>query len=193
MEFCITQSWNGGSINHAPVKVKIAPNSTSDLKLSVYAPYFGDPPAPDGPSGLPFPQLWDYEVVELFLLNDDDRYIEVELCPHGQHLVLLLNGIRNIVKDELSIQYKASIEGSRWSGESLLPLEYLPPNVNRMNAFAIHGSENNRVYEALHPANTSFPDPDFHRLEFFQPINMSFIPGYNPSTVTQTWKNILEK
>ena len=47
----------------------------------------------ENPLGEAFYQLWDYEVVELFFLNSESkRYLEVEFGPHGQHLVLLLNG-----------------------------------------------------------------------------------------------------
>lgn len=36
-------------------------------------------------------------------------------------------------------------------GEALLPWSYFPPNVNKMNSYAIHGSEEERTYEALYP------------------------------------------
>ena len=39
-----------------------------------------------------------YEVVEAFFLNSEDRYLEVEFGPHGQHIALLLDGRRNAVK-----------------------------------------------------------------------------------------------
>ena len=39
-----------------------------------------------------------YKVVEAFFLNSEDRYLEVEFGPHGQHIALLLDGRRNAVK-----------------------------------------------------------------------------------------------
>lgn len=36
-------------------------------------------------------------------------------------------------------------------GEALLPWSYFPPNVNKMNSYAIHGSGEERTYEALYP------------------------------------------
>ena len=37
------------------------------------------------------------------------RYIEIELGPHGHHIVLLLDGVRNAVAKLLPIQYEATI------------------------------------------------------------------------------------
>ena len=62
------------------------------LLVQVDAPFRDDPPprAPPGPTD----RLWEYEVAELFLLGDDQRYLEIELGPHGHHLVLELRGPR---------------------------------------------------------------------------------------------------
>ena len=54
--------------------------------------------------------LWDYEVVEAFFLNSKTgHYLEVELSPHGQHLVLLLHGKKNIIQDRLPLKYDVEI------------------------------------------------------------------------------------
>ena len=47
-----------------------------------------------------------------------------------------------------------------WSGNAIIPLDYFPPDVNKINAYAIHGSGSNRQYEALYPANETFQRPD---------------------------------
>lgn len=39
-------------------------------------------------------QLYNYEVFEIFFLNSDNHYLEVELGPYNQWLVLLLSGER---------------------------------------------------------------------------------------------------
>lgn len=46
--------------------------------------------------------------------------------------------------------FNATITGDRWMGEALLPWSYLPPNINKMNSYAIHGSGEKRTYEALY-------------------------------------------
>lgn len=44
-------------------------------------------------------------VVEMFFLNKNDEYLEVELGPWGQHLLLLLKGERNAIKHSLPLDY----------------------------------------------------------------------------------------
>lgn len=190
MECVISTQWNGDAISHAPVKLRLARLDTSTVGLEVEAPFFGDP-QPAGPVGQPFPSLWDYEVVEAFFLGKEDKYLEVELNPHGQHLVLLLNGRRNLAKDELSLEYEGKInrETMRWTGFAKIPEAYFPPCVTRFNAYAIHGTNSNRVYEALYPAeNGKHPNPDFHRLEYFKSIDMSCFLDVK-EVESDVWKN----
>lgn len=54
-------------------------------------------------------QLWDYEVVEAFFMGTGQQYLEVEVCPHGQHLVLALRGARGILTDKLELTFEATI------------------------------------------------------------------------------------
>eukprot|EP00795_Rhopilema_esculentum_P000217 gene217-9853_t len=153
MEFSISEQWNGEKIDHDPVILKLSTTNEGSVCLEVDAPFFDDP-KPEGPAGRPFPQLWDYEVVEAFFLGKDDRYLEVELCPHGQHLVLLLNGRRKMIKDELPLEYSSQIdkEKKRWAGKARIPSSYFPHFVSKFNAYAIHGVNERRTYEALYPA-----------------------------------------
>ena len=86
--------------------------------VEIEAPYFNDEPKPmvnngtePAPNGS-FYGLWDYEVAEMFFLGDNDRYTELEFGPHGQYLVLFLDGVRNAVTHSLDItSYEASIDG----------------------------------------------------------------------------------
>jgi len=137
-------------------------------RVHVDAPFHGDP-APEEPPG-PLMGLWNYEVVELFVvgLAPADKpvpYTEIELGPHGHHLVLKLEGVRNPVKTELPLAFTADVRGRRWHGEALLPFHLLPARPVRMNAYAIHGQGDDRRYLAM----TAVPGdtPDFHRLECF--------------------------
>ena len=48
-----------------------------------------------------------------------------------------------------------------WEGTISIPLSYIPSGVDRMNAYAIHGSGENRIYEALYPTpKGKFDQPD---------------------------------
>ncbi|GFO34360.1 upf0462 protein c4orf33-like protein [Plakobranchus ocellatus] len=189
--FAIRTTWNGDCIKHEPIKITLGPASDeSGVVIKVLGPFFNSPAKPDGPPGQPFPQLWDYEVVEAFFLNDKNQYLEVELSPHGQHLLLMLKGMRNVVKEELPLTtYKSIIDGDRWVGEAVIPRAYFPPSVTKFNAFAIHGEDDDRVYEALHPASKSHDVPDFHRLHYFGQIDMrSILQDYQADEVSDLWK-----
>lgn len=70
---------------------------------------------------------------------------------------------------------------TEWKGRAYLPWNYFPPGVNKFNAFAIHGSGEHRKYEALYPVPQhkvqEGQKPDFHRLEFFQELNLKELMG----------------
>jgi len=51
----------------------------------------------------------------------------------------------------LAIQFSATIAGDTWRGDAVIPNHYLPPNVSKFNAYAIHGTDPTRVYESLYP------------------------------------------
>jgi len=82
MEVSITKTWDGLPIDHEPVTIRLERHSgDQSLQMIVKSPFFNDPANPGGAVGQPFLGLWDYEVVELFLANDKDQYVEIELCP----------------------------------------------------------------------------------------------------------------
>lgn len=81
MDFKIEHTWDGFPVKHEPVFVRLNPGDKG-VMMEVNAPFFNDPPAPLGEPGKPFNELWNYEVVEAFFLNDiTEQYLEVELCP----------------------------------------------------------------------------------------------------------------
>jgi hypothetical protein len=136
------------------------------LEVLVDAPHHGDP----GPAGAPAScnALWDFEVVELFLLGSDDRYLEIELSPRGHWLVLELAGTRHVVKSGHALDFECRVESSRWSGRARIPVAWLPPGLARANAYAIHGNGVARRHLAAHALGGE--RPDFHRLADFQPL-----------------------
>lgn len=131
-----------------------------DLELVVDAPFHGDP-APDASPGST-PGLWNYEVVELFLHAGDDRYLELELGPHGHWLALRLHGVRTVVDPAVPLEFAAEPPtNSRWRGRAVLPRPQLPAGLARWNAHAIHGQGDARRYLSALPAGGA--RPDFHR------------------------------
>lgn len=59
------------------------------------------------------------------------------------------------------MRYSASIDHAKktWNGTAIVPIDYFPPDMKKINAYAIHGPDNAKVYESLYPAkNTAYPD-----------------------------------
>jgi hypothetical protein len=147
----------------------------SELCIEVVAPYFADP-APSAPVGAT-DRLWEHEVCEVFIADAAEHYLEVELSPHGHHLVLELNGVRQVVRSQLPIAYSARIEPGgpgrtgRFFGQARVPWHYLPTPALRVNAYAIHGPAAQRCY---HAHNASGGDvADFHQLSSFVPFQLA--------------------
>ncbi|TVQ94079.1 MAG: hypothetical protein EA397_02920 [Deltaproteobacteria bacterium] len=166
-ELRIDSLWDGTPAEPGEVVLVAVEGDRDHLLLTVDAPYHGDP-APPGPRGSTW-RLWDYEVVEVFVagLGQPVPYLEVELGPHGHHLVLQLQGERNVVQSGLVLEYQVTIDSGRWRGTARVPRSYLPLAPHRINAYAIHGQGAERRYLAWSP--TLGEQPDFHRLKSFRP------------------------
>lgn len=166
VEIVIDRTWDAAAARPDEV-VRVAARRDADgLRLEIEAPFHDDPP-PAAPPG-PTPALWEHEVVEVFLLAPDERYLEVELGPHGHHLVLALRGRRRIEREQLAIGYHAIRSGGRWQGEAAVPAALLPRGADHWNAYAIHGTGSHRRYLAHAPVPGE--QPDFHRLDAFVPL-----------------------
>ncbi|KAM5191502.1 UPF0462 protein C4orf33 homolog [Mantella aurantiaca] len=179
----ITTTWDSKLVLHEPVTIMFKPHPNG-LLMEVNALFFNDPSAPSGEPGKPFNGLWDYEVVESFFLNSQTtQYLEVELCPHGQHLVLLLSGVGNAFMKQLPLKFSADVtsDWGKWHGTALIPWSYFPPGVDMMNSYAIHGSGIGRVYESLYPIPpeeiSEGQGPNFHHLEYFKAFKLKWIMG----------------
>jgi hypothetical protein len=167
IQLAIAHTWRGEAI--PPVEqATLELEDDGDLVVRVNAPWHGDPP-PEGPPG-PTPGLWDFEVVELFVLGPLERYLELEFGPRGHHLVLRLGGRRQPVEVGLELEYSVERTGDRWTGVARVPRSYLPEGPHRINAYAIHGVGEARRYLCWKP--TLGDAPDFHRLEVFEEVEL---------------------
>jgi hypothetical protein len=60
----------------------------------------------------------------------------------------------------------------KWICTVDIPLAFIPGNITRFNAYALHKSGEERHYEALGPVKDgSLKEPDFHRKEYFTRID----------------------
>lgn len=165
-------TWDGRPADPSEiVDVHLDRLADGSLRILVDAPFHDDPPPPGEPG--PTPALWNYEVVELFVAESSDdpdtvRYLEVELSPHGHHLVLRFEGVRRAVEEGLPLKFRARIDraAGRWTGEAEIPSIWLPPRPRRVNAFAIHGVGERRRY-LIWSALPVGDAPDFHQPHLF--------------------------
>jgi hypothetical protein len=166
MEIRIERLWNGDPAR-ANEWVRISVESSgAALTIEIDAPFHDDPP-PDVPSGST-DRLWEHEVVELFLLGANERYLELEFGPHGHYLALALRGSRQVEVNEMPLHFVATRTDGRWRGRAHLFQTLLPTGLFAFNAYAIHGQGASRRYLAAHPL--SGDEPDFHQLRSFAPL-----------------------
>ena len=141
VQLCIASTWDGALIPDDERATVTLRASADALIVEVTAQFHGDPPpaTPPAPGGTW--ELWEHEVVELFLVAmpaDDGegdggaggrpRYTELELGPHGHHLLLGLDGVRD-PSPERALPfgaYEARVEGARWTGRAALPWDSFP-------------------------------------------------------------------
>lgn len=160
--------WNGESSTPKECyTLSLRPDKRGYL-LDIEAPYFNDP-KPIGPKGS-FWKLWDYEVVELFIVGSNGHYLEIECGPHGHYLVLQLDGVRSVASHSLQTKYNAQLVEEKWLGQLVIPVQWLPPAPHRINAFAIHGVGAERRYLSFTPLPGE--TPDFHQPSQFRPSEL---------------------
>ena len=173
MKLTLAHLWDGQPVPPSEHVHLVLGEWEGGLEIRVDAPGPWDP-APPGPVG-PFWGLWEHEVVEVFVAGEGLSYTEIELGPHGHHLVLRLEGPRQVVQRELPLDYTVSravgprSEG-RWQGLARLDRNLLPPGPHRMNAYAIRGEGSKRRYLAWQPVPGV--EPDFHQLSCFAPVGV---------------------
>ena len=172
VKFEILQTWDGAALGASECCTVCLTDSGATWIVEVVAPFFGDP-APSAPRSS-LEGLWAFEVVEFFVaaagVNDSEvAYTEVELSPHGHHLVLRFEGVRHRVAEIEPLAVRCRIshgrEGDRWQGRIELPYDTFPPKPWRANAFAMHGLGESRRYLAAAPLPG--PRPDFHQPDRF--------------------------
>jgi hypothetical protein len=180
MRLPIERDWRGLPVPETDRALVTLACVADELVVTFDAPYFGDA-APLTAAGSTA-RLWEHEVVEVFIADPSDHYLELEFGPHRHYLALELRGVRKIVREGMELAYDVRIEhGSlsapgtrgpapigRYRGTARVPMSYLPVPPARVNAYLIHGGQDARCYHAHAPVPGEHPD--FHRLEHFTPL-----------------------
>lgn len=110
------------------------------LRIRVMAPELENQKIPDAARESRVDELWNYDVVELFFVGKDGKYLEVELGAGGHYLILGFKGVRELENDYkefvTDIRYSQSVPGT-WQSGITIPWEMLPKELASFNAFAI--------------------------------------------------------
>jgi alpha-galactosidase len=129
---------------------------------------------PDGEANGRRDQLWDRDVVEVFLQpagEDARRYKEFEVSPNGFWIDLhIALGEKHDLKSGLRRRVSIDEKSKTWRAELVLPMKSLtarfePSAVWRVNFYRVEGVSEPRFYSAWRPTET--PMPNFHVPEAF--------------------------
>lgn len=173
LQFVIQHTWDGQEIAISE-QVRVSFESVQEgLKVSIEAPFYNDP-MPDADAGSCW-ELWNYEVVEAFLVGADGHYTEIEWGPGGHYLLLRLDGPRSMVDHGHEIAFSAKVTDDCWQGQSLIPWHLLPQKITHFNLFAIHGQQDGDVDSRRYLCHSPLPaaQPDFHQPHRFAKWPMS--------------------
>lgn len=129
---------------------------------------------PDAESNGRRDQLWNRDVVEVFLQPADAgarRYKEFEVSPNGFWIDLdIALGEKRDLKSGLRRRVRIDEKGKTWRAELALPMKSLterfePSVAWRVNFYRVEGADEPRFYSAWRPTET--PVPNFHVPEAF--------------------------
>jgi alpha-galactosidase len=128
-------------------------------------------------------QLWDRDVVEVFLQPDPSqlrRYKEFEVSPNGFWIDLdIAAGEKRDLKSGLRRRVILDQAAKTWTAELALPMNCLvglfdPTATWRVNFYRIEGATEPRFYSAWQPTRT--PAPNFHVPEAFGELVFALRP-----------------
>jgi len=156
----IERYWDGAPCPHAHLFGRVELAAREDgLELTASLPHQPVPRIPAAPRGARVADLWEYDVVECFLVGAGGRYLEVELGAGGHFLVLSFSAprVRSDSHEALRPPLDFSSDAAGWRARMLLGRSLVPPGITALNAFVIASG--------AHLAYGSLPGPtlDFHQ------------------------------
>jgi Carbohydrate family 9 binding domain-like len=122
-------------------------------------------------------QLWDRDVVEVFLQpagSNGPYYKEFEVSPNGFWIDLDIGpGEKRNLQSGLRRRVKVDEQSKTWMAEMALPMKSLTAQFDatkawRVNFFRVEGATEPRFYSAWRPTGT--PVPNFHIPEAFDKL-----------------------
>jgi len=168
----ITRYWNGAPCADASLHACVTLSRTArGLAITAEAAHQRTPIIPDADAGCRVANLWEYDVVECFLVGAD-VYLEVELGAGGHFLLLDFTaprvGRREYADLAPELRYHRDSEG--WRATILLPPELVPAGLHAANAFVCAGGDH--LAWAPLPGNL----PDFHQPAAYPAVSITENP-----------------
>jgi hypothetical protein len=155
----IERYWDGArcGLPHLHGRVELAARDDG-IELVASLPHQPEPRIPNAPPGARVPNLWEYDVVECFLVGAGGRYLEVELGAGGHFLVLSFSAprVRSDAHEHLELDVDFTSDARGWKSRALLDWSLVPTPVEALNAYVIARGVH-LAYEPLPGAG-----PDFH-------------------------------
>lgn len=167
----LNKLWNGQDCQDDRLFVEVTmARKKEGLDIAVVSPMLHEQKIPEAPIGTRVDGLWDYDVVELFIVGPGHRYVELELGAGGHWLLLEFDRIRHRNREykefDPLLKYEHTAE-KMWKSQLVLPWNLITENVRAMNVFGILAGQ----FLALSPVPGS--EPDFHQPDCF-PLVRSF-------------------
>lgn len=165
LRLSIARLWNGAPCPDPRLGAMVEMTQTdSGVLLRSLSTVRENARIPDAPVGSRVDRLWETDVAELFFVDEDGQYLEVEIGVGGHYLVLGFDAPRHLVADFADLAFKTRHE-QRPDGsvvnEITIPSEMFPMNLKALNAYVIVGNQ----FLAYHPLPGT--EPDFHQPDVF--------------------------
>lgn len=161
LELRVERLWNGEVCPDDRLWAELRISKDQEgLRVRARAPMLHEQRVPNAPIGTRVDGLWEYDVVELFLVGPGHQYVELELGAGGHWLLLSFDSIRH--RRDAHESFEPIVRFSKtpekiWTSELVIPWRMIPENLRAINAFSIMAGQ----FMALSPTPGS--KPDFHQ------------------------------
>jgi hypothetical protein len=160
LHLAIDRHWNGAPSRDPRLRGELRLCArTEGLVVEARLPHQEPARIPSAPAGSRVANLWEYDVVECFLVGAGGGYVEVELGAGGHFLVLEFSAPRRLADEHAalgpSLEFASLAAG--WRSRLVLPWSLVPGELCALGAFAIAGG----AFLAARPLPGAVPD--FHQ------------------------------
>lgn len=167
----IKNLWDGSFCPDDRLFAQVGISTTREgLQVQVQAPMLHEQRVPDAPTGSRVDGLWEYDVVELFLVGPGHQYLEIELGAGGHFLILGFDSVRHRENSYESFEPILRFERTgekMWRSSLVIPWKMVPENLRGINAFAIMSGQH------LSFAPIPGKEPDFHQPDTYPQATLS--------------------